>query len=795
LPPALPTGTGAAWTSADGQMILSTGRSTTSRNASATLAFHQHRQALQEEGDEGPRSSNVKIVIEPVDSKFRVRLTVESIRGLSIPGPTRDSRPEAIKDGAELGRVFVAEGAVATRRAVQRLEQRRWTPKEIETADERDLEGFVYTAGQQGGASQPKLIPPGEGWVRHDEELLVNPQSQVFFAQVGWRRGHYYKRHPTNQKLEDATVPHTPIEHPISASAASASCVRKGTKLDRAVLLNDITKIARLALKFPLSFVDQPACAYALFQGLRSADAAQWCAENFHKKLLPLIAEKIHTYERHELQEVLSRTLEALDAEILKSSQAFSGCSALLALLLGDKLVVAGVGRVRAVLLPDKGPPKQLLACTGDPADPKELERLEGVGTLVREGVIHPSAEGFDDASRILAARHAFEVLQIEPGGPADEKQVRSAYRRLALRVHPDKQGDAAELDACKRAFARLEGAKETIEAMLSEDAEGCREAHRVLRSDVHARAGAAALLGTSPAAALDTAAVTAEAETASKALVKRLGKLQKASLEHHDMAVAACHEAVATLRRGCTEEALPRQEALLREGLSTSRTMGARDLRYPHPVVLMQPETASQWIPLTGRFRVALLCGAASALPEEQLARSTAHLVRQPKASALRWCLDADASVASSSAVCLAVNAAQSDEAPAKRPRTAASGAGPEGTVRVRHILLRHQQLRQPDPLARREGAARGAQEAEAAALGALEQLLKDANQFPRLCRELSDCQTGAQPGKLAGDLGWLARGQQEQSFEDVAFALPVNAFGDIVSSSRGVHIIQRLA
>ncbi|CAK9079567.1 unnamed protein product [Durusdinium trenchii] len=90
--------------------------------------------------------------------------------------------------------------------------------------------------------------------------------------------------------------------------------------MDRAVLLNDITKIARLALKFPLSFVDLPACAYALFHGLRSAESAQWCAENFHKKLLPSLAERIHTYDTAQLRRLLERTLEALDAEILKST-------------------------------------------------------------------------------------------------------------------------------------------------------------------------------------------------------------------------------------------------------------------------------------------------------------------------------------------------------------------------------------------------------------------------------------------------------------------------------------------
>merc|ERR1712048_801333 len=81
------------------------------------------------------------------------------------------------------------------------------------------------------------------------------------------------------------------------------------------------------------------------------------------------------------------------------------------------------------------------------------------------------------------------------------------------------------------------------------------------------------------------------------------------------------------------------------------------------------------------------------------------------------------------------------------------------------------------------------GTTEPEAAALGALEKLLQDPNQFLPLCRDLSDCQSATQPGKLSGDLGWLGRGQQEQSFEDAAFGLGVSAIGDLVTTSRGVH------
>ncbi|CAK0904790.1 unnamed protein product, partial [Prorocentrum cordatum] len=362
-------------------------------------------------------------------------------------------------------------------------------------------------------------------------------------------------------------------EFPVTLSAASASSVRRGGKLDRAVLLNDIAKIARLALKFPLSFVDSPACAYALFQGLRSAESAQFCAENFHKKLLPLLAEKIHTYQLPELREVLKKTLEALDTDLLKSVHAFSGVCAAIVLVLGDKLVVAGVGRVRMLLLPEKGPPQlpPLLACgAGVGEDEAEMERVRKAGGTVHDGlVLGRAAMGTpDEAARMLAARSSFEVLQLEPGAPLDEKAVRTAYRKLALKVHPDKQSDDVDKPAYTAAFARLESSREALETTLGDGGQdavdACRDLLQVLGAEVHTRAGAAALLGVEAEAVLDTTAVAEEAEKASKAMVKKLERALKWPLlkPDYDTAVALCQEAVETLRRGCTPEALPRYEA-----------------------------------------------------------------------------------------------------------------------------------------------------------------------------------------------------------------------------------------
>eukprot|EP00747_Dinoflagellata_sp_TGD_P164150 gnl/TRDRNA2_/TRDRNA2_183678_c0_seq1.p1 gnl/TRDRNA2_/TRDRNA2_183678_c0~~gnl/TRDRNA2_/TRDRNA2_183678_c0_seq1.p1 ORF type:complete len:788 (+),score=183.38 gnl/TRDRNA2_/TRDRNA2_183678_c0_seq1:174-2537(+) len=770
------------------------------RNQSATLAFHQHKRGTDVKTDEqDERQDIVKVIIieednsdiaEGLNNVFKAKLALEFSSSFAIIGPERDTREEAILDGGELGKMYVAEGAQSAREMAKKLIKKEWTKKEREEADEKDLSSFRLS-GQEPVTIQPKLIPPGEGWVRFDEDKLVDPRSQIYFVQAGKRAGQYLRRQG-GDTWEKVDAPNVPQEFPVAINAVSSSVVRKGAKLDRAVILPDITKIARLALKFPLSFVDLPACAYALFQGLRSAESAQFCAENFHKKLLPMLAEKIHKYETEELEAVLGKALEALDADLLKSTHAFSGVSALVGLVLGNRIVLAGVGRVRAVLIPEKGPPRPVLTCTGDPGSSGETERIRKATGLIRGGTISLTGDDLNEAERILCAHNDFDVLQIEVGGPTDEKQIRTAYRKLALRVHPDKQAADVDTGPFQAAFARLDNAQESVQTWLLEDPKACQELRRVLSSEVHTRAGAAALLGVDATAMVDTEVITAEAEKACRWLVKGLEKMAKFT-EIYDRGVGLCKEAVATIQRGCTPEALPRQEALLAEGLTTSRAMGSRDLRFPYPIVTMQPETASALIPGNSRCRLGLLCGPTAELADGRLAELVAHLARQPKASALRWCQDAEATAASTSAVCVRLDTAlQADTSPAAKKQKVSGG--PEGTVRIRHILIKHKMLK-PDPMARREGTAKNIMEAETNALAALEKLLKEPKDFGKLCRELSDCASATQPGQLCGDLGWLARGQQEACIDDVAFSLKANEFGDLVTSIRGVHIIQRLA
>merc|ERR1712056_102643 len=174
---------------------------------------------------------------------------------------------------------------------------------------------------------------------------------------------------------------------------------------------------------------------------------------------------------------------------------------------------------------------------------------------------------------------------------------------------------------------------------------------------------------------------------------------------------------------------------------------------------------------------RVAMLCGATARLDDERLATSTARLKGKPKAGALRWCQEADSSASSVGAVCLRFEAKRRPEelagSAAKRQKTA---PGPEGAIFLRHILFRHQQVKAGDACARREGSAKTLAEAEAAALAALEKLQEKKELFLKMCKELSDCQTAEQPGNLCGHLGWVGRGEQENTLEEAAFCLEAN-------------------
>ncbi|CAJ1451169.1 unnamed protein product [Effrenium voratum] len=685
-------------------------------------------------------------------------------------------------------------------------------------------------------------VPIGEGWARHNAEMLVHPPSQVYFAQRGDQRGKYLL------KSEDGNwvvcpAPHVGADCPIEVKAAAASMLRptdgkmSSEKLDRSVVLADMPKTARLALKFPLGFLDTPACCYALFTGLRrSAGAAHWCASQFHQRLLREVAKKIHGWWDSEaempeelmyrgshvgsLSKVLKELLEALDRDLIQGPHGLGGCDGVVAILVGENLVTAAVGQASATLLFQGAEALPLVPLLGQEEEESEdtkttsaesaaisqlrLGQASEKGALLDTGGLRRAKCAWDASeatdvdedpvSRMLRAPDAFSVLGISEKGPEGTAEVKTAYKRLALRVHPDKVRNCDPDDA-KAAFARLDAAARIVEALCEHNADICRELRRVLRFDPFTVKGACQLLQ------VEQDADDSQVSKAKDDLKQKLAKAQLLeALSEVQRGIDACITAAETL--GIARQGAPGAvgERLLAEGVPVASltALGLRDLRH-----------------IGGRLqevRVALCSGATAELPLQHLEEPANLCLWQPKAAALQWASQAltlpgrqDSSAAS---ICICIREREDDEVEEERAPKRQRGVSGPRSVRLRHLLLRCAEPGKPlpeDPMARRRKVqtTRTPTEAEGELVALLRGLLSEPETgdednrmaFRRLCQLRSECSSAEGAGQLCGDLGWVSRGQSEPSFEQAAFSLRKGEFSDVTTTSRGVHLIQRIA
>lgn len=720
-------------------------------------------------------------------------------------------------------------------------------------------------------------VPVGEGWARHDASLLLHGPSKIYFAQQGDDRGKYMVR-GDDGKFTVCPAPHAASETPVEARAAGASAIRPASavaanatagtrpavdgdrKMERIVVIADMPKTARLALRFPLGFLDSPASMYALFSGLRgSSAAAHWCASQFHQRLMPELAKHVHGWWDAEaempeellyrgshvgsLAKALRSVLEGLDRELLLGQHGLGGCDAAVGVLVGDNLVVACCGRATATLLFDDAEPIRLLQAGGDveaETDGGEAAPVPALGRSSdsggfwnRQGLLlraksawdaaaaTPDGIAFeDDVARILRSPDAFSVLGMGSAAPGSMADVRSAYKKLALRVHPDKVRGCDPLDATG-AFERLEAASRAVEALLEQDRAACLDLHRIMQFDPFTLRGAAAALK------VDIDAEEKDVKKSVDALRTSLGKLQGARDGERELrrALTITDTAAETLRlasKGATPGSAA--ERLLAEGVPfcSASALGMRDLRGIGGGLHLR---TSAWR-LGEAMRLSLCAGATADLSAAELQESARLFSMQPKASAHLWVARAlvaqseGSQSSSASAICAAFRD-RDDEEEANNledGRAAKRQKGLRGprSLRARHLLMRCAEpgrmlppddgARRSRPPARRPDApVRTPVEAEAEAIALLRDLLemqasgKDENvvaaEFRKLCQQNSECASAENAGQLCGDLGWISRGQAEAAFEQAAFGLRRFEFSDVVVTMRGVHLIQRIA
>lgn len=222
----------------------------------------------------------------------------------------------------------------------------------------------------------------------------------------------------------------------------------------------------------------------------------------------------------------------------------------------------------------------------------------------------------------------------------------------------------------------------------------------------------------------------------------------------------------------------------------------------------------------------IALTVGQTCLADDETVAATSTHLLKgRPRAASIALlrtarCRGAVGPLAGACARFTAAVPVEAEAPPTKRPKiTITSGATNVATcnakgeqVRVRHILLRYAVATKVIDPVRRKQVRRSLEEAEAEMLEVLAGLeVEGTTCFPRICREVSECQSALKGGELAGDLGWLDRTngtniQQDRTKSVVrpqvpmgvlkaAFELGVGEVHDLVTSDLGVHLLQRTA
>eukprot|EP00927_Polykrikos_kofoidii_P020734 TRINITY_DN19877_c0_g1_i1.p1 TRINITY_DN19877_c0_g1~~TRINITY_DN19877_c0_g1_i1.p1 ORF type:complete len:554 (+),score=100.03 TRINITY_DN19877_c0_g1_i1:143-1663(+) len=233
----------------------------------------------------------------------------------------------------------------------------------------------------------------------------------------------YRNNMPINLPISE--VDKEPPEAPnvlVDAVSLVGSSDSKQKPLVRHVLVKDLNKIGtRLKLEHPKTGVFRnkaPMGLYALFDGQSGAGipgpmAAEFCARNFHTKLLERLSKLTEaTADRACVEAALRLSFEDLDRELLAAQPPINdGCGAAVALLIGDHVFAALLGRCRAVLSEcEEGSQCTPLALGGGQRQLDEDQRrltmtggsVVGTGSSARIG--HPSG-ALSPVSRSLGDR------------------------------------------------------------------------------------------------------------------------------------------------------------------------------------------------------------------------------------------------------------------------------------------------------------------------------------------------------------------------------------------------------
>jgi len=186
---------------------------------------------------------------------------------------------------------------------------------------------------------------------------------------------------------------------------------RADAHMDRHVVVKDLAAAGKV-LKMPLDRLDKPQALFAIYDGHLGPQCSEYCAQNFHKKLLPRLTkvslQREQTVEE-QIRASLRTSLAELDSDYCgKFRTDRSGCCTQIGLLVGRRLYIAGLGGTRSAIFAEGDAAdtcwdSEVLTGTHLASIPEEHERIKSSGGAIIEvapGVLHVASQDFEKQMR-----------------------------------------------------------------------------------------------------------------------------------------------------------------------------------------------------------------------------------------------------------------------------------------------------------------------------------------------------------------------------------------------------------
>lgn len=533
-----------------------------------------------------------------------------------------------------------------------------------------------------------------EGFVHQSDGWHWNSKHNIFWRSSTCR----FYRYNASTKAYDEISEEASLDKELRL-VTDASCVHKQDKFreDRHVIVRDLAKAAQ-ALKMPIDHLAKPVALFAVYTGHRpqppcgtgagyradggtdSSSApptcAEFCARNFHLKLLPRLSEFKGPWDSLHLATALRDSCQEIDSEFLaRPGGASDGCSAVIALLTGRRLFIASIGDAVAYV-----------------GEESELGELRISQLSVTHSVAIPS-----------------ELSRIKHGGGMVVKSASSG--QLVVKASRGDDGDGDDDD------------------------------------DV--------------------------------------GEVLHVSRAFGDRAFKECPSA--------------------KDGVTSGSTVAGGHGAPAAPSLVIPIPDVSNVMLHSGHQVVVLASGELSTLRESEIADIMSKCKGRPRVASggLLHELHKKGIAASMTALSVFLDwntkVGRDAEHATKRARTEASSSQAKSSqVRCRQILVKHRDCREPvDRVRGGRPVTRSLAEAERVLLETLAAIESSPGRsvFTQRCKAVSECDSCLKGGEMAGDLGWISRGQRHPAVEAAAFALPVGHISDIVESDEGVHVLWRIA